>query len=101
MTLCYDLIGGRVLEVIENRTTEATGQLLGSLTDNQRSTVKAVTLDMWQPFAKAVANLIPGADIVHDRFHISKYLNEAVDTIRRQESRKLNESGDKTLNESR
>lgn len=101
VTLCYDLTGGRVLEVVENRTTEATEQLLGSLTENQRSTVKAVALDMWQPFASAVGKLIPGADIVHDRFHISKYLNEAVDTIRRQESRKLNESGNKTLNGSR
>ena len=79
----------------------AWSQDLGSLSDNQRSTVKAVAPDMWQPFAKAVANLIPGADIVHDRFHISKYLNEAVDTIRRQESCKLNESGNKTLNGSR
>lgn len=91
----------RDMEAVENRTTEATEQLLGSLTDNQRSTVKAVALDMWHTFAKAVTNLVPGADIVHDRFHISKYLNNAVDTIRSQESRKLNESGDKTLNGSR
>ena len=34
---------------------------------------------------------------MHDRFHLSKYLNEGVDTVRRQESLKLKSGGDKTL----
>ncbi len=32
-------------------------------------------------------------DIVHDKFHISKYLGEAVDTVRKQEHRRLMRAG--------
>jgi len=43
---------------------------------------------MWKPFAEASGKKIPSADLVHDQFHISKYLNEAVDAVRRQEAKK-------------
>ena len=35
--------------------------------------------------------------IVYDKFHVSKHLNEAVDKVRREEHRRLLESGDKSL----
>ena len=73
-----DLVGSRVLDVIEDRTLEGTKQLLETLSKQQQVAVKSVSLDMWKPFATAVNKLLPKADIVHDRFHISKYLNEAV-----------------------
>lgn len=86
-----------MLDVAETRTTEATAKLLTGLAAEQRDTVKSVAIDMWQPFACAVRAHLPAADIVHDRFHISKYLNDAVDKVRRQESRKLSALGDRTL----
>ncbi|MBE7538357.1 MAG: transposase [Opitutaceae bacterium] len=40
--------------------------------------------------------------MVHDRFHVSKHLNEAVDQTRRQEAAKLAENGDRrTLKQTR
>ena len=68
-----DLVGSRVLDVIEGRTLEGTKQLLQTLVPSQRAAVKSVSLDMWKPFATAVNKLLPMADIVHDSFHISKY----------------------------
>lgn len=44
---------------------------------------------------------VPDADVVHDRFHVSKYLNEAVDKVRRQEHKELQAQGDETLTGSR
>ena len=88
-TVLSDLNNGRVLDVVETRTITATEELLGTLAEEQRSNVKAVAMDMWEAFQSATENLLPQAAIVHDRFHISKYLNKAVDTIRRQESRQL------------
>jgi transposase len=38
---------------------------------------------MWKAYANAVAGKLPQADIVHDRFHISQHLNEAVDQVLR------------------
>lgn len=97
VTALNDLEQGRVLEVVEHRTTDAAKQALETLNQKQKEAVKAVSMDMWKPFASAVQELLPKADLVHDRFHISKYLNEAVDAVRRKESRELDESGDKRL----
>ncbi|KAA6230499.1 ISL3 family transposase (plasmid) [Chlorobium phaeovibrioides] len=97
VTIMNDLDGGRVLDVVETRTTKATVKLLTSLAAKQRKKVLSVSVDMWNPFAHAVRKKVPQADLVHDRYHISKYLNDAVDAVRRQESRALNTTGDKTL----
>jgi len=97
VTTLNDLDTGRVLEVVETRTKEATELLLTSLAEEQRDHVQSVSIDMWKAFATAVKNILPAADIVHDRYHISSYLNEAVDHVRRQESRNLNTLGNRTL----
>ena len=41
--------------------------------------------------------ILPGADIVHDRYHISSNLAEAVDKVRRKENKALQAEGDDTL----
>ena len=93
-----DLQGGRVLDVVEERTEEACKALLEqSLNEDQRQGVTAVALDMWKAFANAVGETLPQADIVHDRFHISQHLNEAVDKVRRQENKMLIKQGDHRL----
>jgi transposase len=71
VTTLNDLKGDRVLEVVETRTTKATMRLLSSLKKSQRKQIKSVSLDFWQPFKSAAKMLLPKADIVHDRFHIS------------------------------
>ena len=65
---------------MEERTTEASEQLWGTLTAEQK---RAVAVDMWEPFSRTIAKQVSGADIVHDKFYVSKYLNEAVDKGRR------------------
>lgn len=93
-----DLSAGRVLDVVEERTEAATKTLLNkALTPFQQGEVTAVALDMWKAFANAVNDRMPQADIVHDRFHISQHLNNAVDKVRRQENKALAEQGDHRL----
>jgi len=94
----YDLAGGRVLEVVEGRTETACKALITqALSEKQRALVKAVALDMWPAYATAVTQVLPEALVVHDRFHISKHLNEAVDQVRRQEHKALLKQGDMRL----
>ena len=97
ITLLTDLDQSRVLEVVEERTGEAADQLWATLTPEQKSAVAAVAVDMWEPFIQTIAKQVPEADIVHDRFHVSKYLNESVDKVRRQEHKELLAEGDETL----
>ncbi len=45
----------------------------------------------------AARQCVPQADIVHDKFHVSKYLGEAVDALRKQEHRRLSQAGSSPL----
>lgn len=93
-----DVDGGRVFDVVEERTEAACKALIEqALTETQRQAVTAVALDMWRAYAHAVRETLPQALIVHDRFHVSQPLNEAVDSVRRQENKRLNNGGDERL----
>ncbi|APF16796.1 transposase IS204/IS1001/IS1096/IS1165 family protein [Caldithrix abyssi DSM 13497] len=88
----------RVIDVSEGRTTSSASSLINKgLTEKQKEGLKAVSMDMWKAFIKAVQKELPNASIVHDKFHIMKYLNDGVDKTRREEARKLQKSNDKTL----
>ena len=93
VTVLTDLDGSRVLEVSEGRDEKAANEAWRSMPEKQRKQVKAAAIDMWAAFEKAAGTHAPQADIVHDKFHISKYLNDAVDKIRRQEHKSLKQEG--------
>lgn len=77
---------GCVLDVEEDRTKEACKKLLSnSLTTEQLNKVSAISMDMWKAFIQTAQEILPNASIVHDRFHLVKYLNEAIDKVRRRE----------------
>lgn len=97
VTLLVDLTGSRVLEVVEDRTEEAANGLWNILSEEQKAQIEAVATDMWPAFANSVAANAQEADVVHDRFHLSKHLNEAVDQVRRQEHKQLKQVGDNRL----
>ena len=44
---------------------------------------------MWKPFMNAVEKELPEALIVHDLFHIGKYMNDAVNKVRTNEHKDL------------
>jgi len=97
ITLLTDLDQARVLDVVEERTAEAAGELWQTLTPEQKQTVEAVAVDMWEPFIRAIETAVPDADIVHDKYHVSSYLGKAVDQVRRAEHKELRAAGDETL----
>ncbi len=96
-SLLTDLDGSRVLEVTEGRTEEAANALWQSLPAEQREQVLAVAIDMWGPYMKSTETHAPRAAIVHDKFHVSKHLNEAVDKVRRREQKVLKNQDDDRL----
>jgi transposase len=84
-TILTDITGKRVLDIAENRDTQAVDTVWKALSDKQKKGVKAVSMDFWQAFRTGAETHVPNAVIVHDKFHIMKYLNEAVDAVRKQE----------------
>lgn len=55
------------------------------LPPRRRRAVKAVCVDMWQPFTDSLREHLPRAVIVFDKFHVMRHVNDAVDETRRQE----------------
>ncbi len=80
---------GIVIDMVKGRTLDAAKSLLNnSLNDNQKTKVETISLDMWKAYNTAVDEIFPKAKKVHDRFHLIKYLNEAIDNVRKREAKK-------------
>jgi transposase len=96
-TVLTDTQGTRVLEVAENRDTSAVDTVFNCLSNKQKEAVTAISMDFWQAYNTGAKTHLPAAVIVHDKFHIMKYMNEAVDAVRKQEHRTLMKSNNETL----
>lgn len=70
--------------------------MLQTLPQEQRQKIEVVAVDMSLPLLNAIARNVPAAAIVHDKFHVSKHLKEAVDQVRRAENKTLRHEGDDT-----
>ena len=90
LTVVIDFKTGRVLWVGKDRKTDTIRDFFLSMSEKQRKQVRAVAMDMWKPYIKAVKEYCPDADIVFDKYHIiASYHREVIDEIRRSELRKM------------
>jgi transposase len=96
-TVLTDLEGSRVWEVTPGRKEQDALAAWESLSTEQKQAVEAVAMDMWPAYENSAKAALPHAVVVHDKFHVSKHLNEAVDKVRKAEHRKLMAEGDETL----
>lgn len=79
---------GCVVDFAEGRDKQATKSLLeNTVAPEHRGRLKTVSMDMWKAYISSVGEVFPKADIVHDRFHLVKYLNDGIDKVRRRESK--------------
>lgn len=97
LTIVNDLQRSRVLYVAQERTKASLDGFWPTLSHEQRDSVRAVTVDMWDPFVNSIRTNVPTAAVVYDKFHIAKHLGEAVDLVRRGENRALRSVGDARL----
>jgi transposase len=90
LTVVYDLERRVLLWVGEDRTEEAVAKFFTEEMGKRRcATLQVVCMDMWAPYAKLVRQHAHNAQILFDRFHIVKHLNEAIEQVRRSEMRRL------------
>jgi transposase len=86
-TVVSDLDRKRVHEVLDGRSKRVLERYLGSLSEEERSGVKVVCIDLYDPYRQAVRAKLPGAVIVADPFHVVRGAGEALDTVRRTRQR--------------
>ncbi len=87
----------RVLDVCDGRKKEDPIKLLEKLPEPVRGRVEAVAMDLSAAYQGAAEAVLPKAEVVFDRFHISKLMGEAMDKVRREENKELLSKGDKRL----
>ena len=96
-TLVYNLLKSRVEFVTEDRSSESIDRFYRQMSVGCRDQIQAVAMDMWEPFISVTEKWLGNDKVVIDRFHIMKHLNQAVDSVRKQELRSLEKRGDHSL----
>ena len=99
MTLVSDLDRGTVEFIAFDRKKTSLDAFYQSLSSKQLAGIRAMAMDMWEPFIASTRQYVPEAaqKIVFDRYHIAKHMLEAVDAVRKAEHRRLLAEGDDTL----
>ena len=98
-SLVYDLDGGTVEYVCDDRKQESLESYYRQFSKEELAGVEAVAMDMWDPYIAATKAYVPKAEkkIVFDRFHVMRQVLEAVDKVRKQEHKELLEQGEQVL----
>jgi len=78
-----------VLAVLPDRLKTSVLTWLVSMPDAIRARITTVCTDIWEGYITAVEQALPNATIVLDRFHIIRHARDGVDTLRKQEVRRL------------
>ena len=79
-TAICNLVKGAVMEVVEGQGRQKVEEYLDKLPQPER--VKAVVMDMHEPFRQAVQMCLPQAKVVVDKFHLIRHINGALDKVR-------------------
>ncbi len=87
VTLLYDLDRSRVFDVAPDRKAASLSLLLDRMPSSFKKNIQAVAVDIWDPFLSAITQCLHQARIVHDKFHIIRYLLQAVDQVRKYETK--------------
>ncbi len=90
-----------VIAVLPGREKERLEKWLCALSKAERKAIQLVSIDMWRPYHTAVRAKLPHADIVADRFHVMKQLNERLTQLRRAIQRRADETTQEVLKGSR
>jgi transposase len=83
VTGLVDLEGGRLLEVVADRTRAAVAGWLGVQPRSWLARIATVALDPWRGYASALVASLGHATVVVDHFHAIKLANTVVDQVRR------------------
>jgi transposase len=83
LTVVCDIDQGQLLEVIDSHKQVDIIEILLQQPLDVRQKVKEVSVDMWGGFPKVITEVFPNAQIVFDRFHIMKPVNDELNKIRR------------------
>lgn len=87
-----DLDQGKLIGLVEKRREEEVRKYLESWGGEVLSQIEEVSIDLWQAYKNMAIKLMPQAEIVADRFHVMKNINDELDQERRKIKREATKS---------
>jgi transposase len=93
LTVVVDHDRRRVIWAGEGRSAETLKAFFERLGHERCEQIQLVTIDMAAGYRKAIAECLPRAKVVFDRFHVERLAADAVDEVRRQQVRELGDAG--------
>jgi transposase len=73
----------------EDRSEASLDLFFEELGDKKAQKIQLAVMDMWKAFRNSTEKHVPKAAILYDKFHVMRHLNEALDSVRKQEYARL------------
>ena len=83
VTVVSDIEGGNLIEMIDSHRQQELVKILIQQPFEVREQVEEVSVDMWGGFPKVIQQVFPNAQVVIDRFHVMKAVNQDLNKLRR------------------
>ncbi|CCI33747.1 transposase (fragment) [Microcystis sp. T1-4] len=74
---------GKLIAILEKRTQEELRKTLTGWGKEVLEQIEEVSIDLWLSYKNLVKELMPSAEVVADRFHVIKQINQELDEQRR------------------
>lgn len=87
LAVLVDLATHKPIEIVNSRRIEKIREVLVSWGIGVLEQIEEVSIDLWLPYKTLVEELMPNANIVADRFHVMKQVNDELDTVRKAEKK--------------
>jgi transposase len=87
-----DLDTSKLIAILNGRTQEVVKEVVTGWGTEILEQIEEVSIDLWQSYKNLVVELMPLAQVVADRFHIMVQINKELDSQRKKEKRKVEES---------
>ena len=78
-----------VLAVLPDRRKATVKAFLEAIPAPLKATIQTACIDMYEGYANAVYEALPGVTVVVDRFHVAHHYHDGVDRLRKQELKRL------------
>jgi transposase len=83
VTIVTDHDTGKIVWAHEGKNAETLDKFFAQLGPERCAQLRAITIDMAQPYIKSVKAHAPHAILVFDRFHVQRLAHDALDRVRR------------------
>ena len=83
-----DLSTRKPVDILEKRTKECLRECFEKWGTEVLENIEEVSIDLWSAYKNLVQELMPNAEVVADRFHVMKLVNDELDSERKSVKKK-------------